>query len=67
MKKKKRIPLIAAALSLVAPGLGQLYNGQISKGIIFFLAFFLIPAIIFLAGFWEKAGIAPTKEERCWI
>lgn len=50
MKKKKRIPIIAAALSLVAPGLGQLYNGQISKGIIFFLAFFLIPAIIFLAG-----------------
>jgi len=50
MKNKKRIPVIAAALSLVAPGLGQLYNGQILKGIIFFLAFFPIPAIIFLAG-----------------
>jgi hypothetical protein len=29
MEKKKRIPVIAAVLSLVAPGLGQLYNGQI--------------------------------------
>jgi len=50
MKKKKRIPIIAAALSLVAPGLGQLYNGQILKGIIFFLAFLLIPTILFLVG-----------------
>jgi len=50
MKKKKRIPIIAAALSLVAPGLGQLYNGQILKGIIFFLAILFIPTILFLAG-----------------
>jgi len=50
MKKKKRIPIIAAVLSLVISGLGQLYNGQILKGIIFFLAFFLIPIILFLAG-----------------
>ena len=50
MKEKQRIPIIAAALSLVAPGLGQLYNGQILKGIIFFLAVLLIPAILFLAG-----------------
>jgi signal peptidase I len=50
MKNKKRIPVIAAALSLVAPGLGQLYNGQILKGIIFFLAILLIPTILFLAG-----------------
>lgn len=50
MKKKKRIPLIAALLSLVAPGLGQLYNGQILKGICFFLASFLIPIILALAG-----------------
>jgi signal peptidase I len=49
MKEKKRIPVIAAALSLVTPGLGQLYNGQIFKGLIFFLAFLLIPAALFLA------------------
>jgi signal peptidase I len=50
MKKKKRIPVIAAALSLVAPGLGQLYNGQILKGIIFFVAILLILTILLLAG-----------------
>jgi len=49
MKKRKRIPLIAAVLSLVAPGLGQLYNGQILKGICFFLADFSIPILLLLA------------------
>jgi len=50
MKEKKRIPVIAAVLSLVAPGLGQLYNGQILKGIILFLAILVIPTILFLVG-----------------
>ena len=50
MKGKKRIPIIAAVLSFLVPGLGQLYNAQILKGIIFFLAFLLIPIILFLAG-----------------
>lgn len=50
MQNKKRIPAVAAALSLVTPGLGQLYNGQISKGIFLFLATFLVPAILFLIG-----------------
>lgn len=50
MKKKKRIPVIAAVLSLVTPGVGQFYNGQILKGICFFLATFLIPIILLLAG-----------------
>ena len=49
MIKKKRIPIVAAVLSLVTPGLGQLYNGQILKGIIFFLADFLIPILLLLA------------------
>lgn len=35
---------------MVAPGLGQLYNGQILKGIIFFLAILLIPTILLLVG-----------------
>lgn len=48
-KVKKRIPIIAAILSLLTPGLGQLYNGQILKGICFFLADFSIPILLFLA------------------
>jgi TM2 domain-containing membrane protein YozV len=30
-----RSPLIAAVLSLIVAGLGQIYNGQIGKGTIF--------------------------------
>jgi TM2 domain-containing membrane protein YozV len=38
--------LLAAALSLVLPGLGQLYNGQLLKGLlVFFTAFLVVPYI----------------------
>ena len=30
-----RSPLLAAVLSLIFSGLGQIYNGQIAKGVIF--------------------------------
>ncbi|NIM90134.1 MAG: signal peptidase I [Candidatus Aminicenantes bacterium] len=50
MKGKRRIPGIAALLSFLTPGLGQLYNGQIVKGICFFVASFLIPILLLLAG-----------------
>ena len=50
MERKKRNPVIAGVLSLVIPGLGQLYNGQIKKGIIFFCADFLLPILLFLIG-----------------
>jgi TM2 domain-containing membrane protein YozV len=30
-----RNPLLAAILSLVVAGLGQIYNGQVTKGVIF--------------------------------
>ena len=30
-----RSPIIAAILSLIVAGLGQIYNGQIGKGVIF--------------------------------
>ncbi len=32
-----RRPIVASLLSLVTPGLGQLYNGQLMKAVIFFL------------------------------
>jgi signal peptidase I len=50
MERKKRYPIIAAVLSLVTPGLGQLYNGQLKKGIIFFGAGFVLPVLLFLIG-----------------
>lgn len=40
--RKHRHPELAAFLSLVLPGLGQIYNGQIAKGLAFFLTFWLV-------------------------
>ncbi len=50
MEKKKRRPIVAAILSSLAPGLGQLYNGQVIKGIIFLLSLILLPIIMFRIG-----------------
>ncbi len=40
--KVKHSPLIAALLSLLIPGAGQIYNGQAKKGIAYLLGFWLI-------------------------
>ena len=42
---KRRKPFIALIISLVIPGLGQIYNGQLIKGILFYGLFYLIPII----------------------
>ena len=46
-----RKPLVALLMSLVLPGFGQLYNGQVNKAIWLFLAFALIsvPGIAIIA------------------
>ncbi|MFW6128683.1 MAG: signal peptidase I [Candidatus Aminicenantaceae bacterium] len=49
MKSKKRIPILAAFLSCIGIGLGQIYNTQLKKGIIFFLVLMLCPFLIFMA------------------
>jgi len=46
---KKRNPFIALLLSLI-PGLGQIYNGQLTKGLIFFLFDLFIPIFFGLTG-----------------
>lgn len=47
IKKEERSPGLAAFLSFFVAGLGQIYNGQIGKGIlIFFTAWLIIPWII---------------------
>lgn len=47
--KKRRSPFIAAVLSLITPGLGQIYNGEIRKGLIFYLALTYCFPLILLA------------------
>lgn len=45
--KTKKSPIIAAITSFFIPGLGQLYNGEIVKG----LAFIMVGAILGLLAF----------------
>jgi len=40
---KRRNPFIAALLSLITPGLGQVYNGQLRNGIGFYLSYLIFP------------------------
>ncbi len=44
--RRERIPILAGALSLLIPGLGQFYNGEISKGVM------LLFSYVFLIMFW---------------
>lgn len=49
MENKPRKPLIAGLLSIIQPGLGQVYNGEIRKAVIFYLLpILLLPAAIIL-------------------
>jgi signal peptidase I len=47
---KKRKPIIAAILSSVTPGLGQVYNGQVIKGLFLFLATKLFIVLLSFTG-----------------
>ena len=40
-----RNPIIAAVLSRIVAGLGQIYNGQITKGVLFIVAQFINGAL----------------------
>lgn len=42
VETRKREPLIAGILSIIQPGLGQMYNGRFLKGIFFYIGAFLI-------------------------
>lgn len=46
-----RNPSLAAVLSLIVPGVGQLYNGRIIAGILWLLALVTI-----IPGFWLGTG-----------
>ena len=39
---KRRKPILALILSLLTPGLGQVYNGQFKKGISYLVGFYLV-------------------------
>lgn len=60
-KKEERSPVLAAILSFIIAGMGQIYNGQIGKGIlILFTAWLIIPWII---GIFDAYNIAKKINE----
>jgi len=46
-----RNPFIAGGLSLVSPGLGQFYNGDTLKGLVFFIGFIAVSFGMVLSGY----------------
>jgi len=49
LETKTRNPIIAVVLSLVTPGLGQIYNGELRKGLVFYFLLSLFPLLLLLA------------------
>lgn len=45
--------VVAAALSIVVPGLGQLYNGQLLRAIVFFIIAALLYMTVVLGVLWH--------------
>ncbi len=50
MDPAKHMPIVALFFSLFLPGLGQFYNDEIRKAIIFFLAFIILSYVYALSG-----------------
>lgn len=48
---KPRKPLMAALMSLILPGFGQLYNGEVNRGLLLFIGFALcsVPLVVLIA------------------
>ena len=57
-----RRPIVAALASLILPGFGQLYNGQLNRAIWLFLSFAMlcIPAITLIALYLPDGWMLPT-------
>jgi len=57
-----RKPLLAALMSFILPGFGQLYNGEVNKAIWLFLAFALLsqPAIVLAALYLPSVMMMPA-------
>ncbi len=57
--QKAKEPLLSAALSLILPGVGQAYNGQIAKGLV--LAAIYLGSIAIITGGMVVAALAATQ------
>lgn len=67
METKNRNPIIAAILSLITPGLGQIYNGQLIKGIIVSIIFYALTLYFFYFEFFRTFTGAITALYIMWV
>ncbi len=57
-KHQKRHPWLAVLLSLAATGLGHIYSGQLTKGLVlFFISFAFAPLIVLTANYTTSAAV----------
>lgn len=66
MEIKKRNPLAAVAFSIISPGLGQIYNGQFKKGIIYAIITILILIFYYIMGVYFIGFIISLFILICW-
>jgi len=59
--QKPRSPLMAALMSLILPGFGQLYNGEVNRGLLLFIGFALcsIPLMVLIALYLPSSLMLP--------
>lgn len=51
---RRRKPVLALLLSFITPGLGQIYNGRLMRGVIFYLVGFLLATVLLFSGLFFK-------------
>jgi signal peptidase I len=67
MEVKKRNPIISLLFSILSPGLGQIYNGQAKKGIIFYFIALLILLTFSITGLYFYGLIIFLLIGICWL
>ncbi|MFX0203548.1 MAG: signal peptidase I [Candidatus Hodarchaeota archaeon] len=51
---RRRKPVVAILLSFITPGLGQMYNGRLRRGVILYLFGFLLATVLLFSGLFLK-------------
>ncbi|WP_424356624.1 hypothetical protein [Methanocella sp. MCL-LM] len=60
----RKEPILSVVLSFLVPGLGQIYNGHVKKGIVLLIGYFLlcwtclVPLVIWLYGMYDGYKVA---------
>jgi signal peptidase I len=67
MEVKKRNPIISLLLSIIEPGLGQIYNGQLKKGIFLYFVGLLILLTFSITGLHFYGLITFLLIGICWF